>query len=857
MEHRVHVGFGFHVNCYHSYRGDTCDALGFGGDIRIIRHILDTLDDWNKKGVPVKGTWDFENAYSLEEILPKYAPDIIERVKGRQEKRGDENILMGYNNGAMSAMTEEEFFASVNWAVTNPHGSGLEDIFGSCARIIRPQEVMFTPSQAALYRKAGIEAVCLYYSCIPFDAFRTLIPQLPDENAFNPLRYTYEGESVTVLPTYSNSDLMDAGSLRWLVTDLHEQQLQGTINRDVFVFINIDADSFLWEPLPVPKPLRKLPNFDGISGLIREVADLPFVCFDTPGGYLKEHEAVGEITFGEDVADGNFSGYASWAEKPFNRQIWSRLERARAYAAYQDEKKAEGAAFEERVRLLSTTHFGLASPVMNIARENKALELSAAMLEQEGIAVSGAEQADVSADGTASIQLGRGKVSELFAVQLSLDEGFCADIRALQVTGRRLVNFTAIPMDTWEDGSVKTMYLLARLARPAKTCTLKLSVAAGGEETDAGITDASDSMQGGPLSSGGLTLRVSGNTGYPVLVDEKGTLALLRSWIDYDGKKISFARPHRTKIELGGAGRGLRFSGEIHLPGELEPGSYRFDLIESPAVDGLVCSSDIQYPYTPEDHEISSQASNLGRYSDVKWRQAAPMELTMRLTDSAAVEKRNFMQSVSRYPLADFWESFPENARISSFNHQLTGGMLCVRDEERGLRVVHARQVLGSMAHCPMRLDMAGSLRQVSLNPFGTYFGDQRHYPSRGNGCVMALYNATMPQARSLAPAYNGAGERGIQLFMSAPDSEGEAAEQQYMAFADGAVRLAESGGVHVFAGDNVMLHEAKKKTEQQEKLKAVTSSGMSPADMARMVGRYIKNMKASMRRLKEVERRS
>ena len=43
--HTVHVGFGFHVNCYHSYRGDTPDALGFGGDIRIMRHILDTLDD--------------------------------------------------------------------------------------------------------------------------------------------------------------------------------------------------------------------------------------------------------------------------------------------------------------------------------------------------------------------------------------------------------------------------------------------------------------------------------------------------------------------------------------------------------------------------------------------------------------------------------------------------------------------------------------------------------------------------------------------------------------------------------------------------------------------------------------------
>ncbi|MBQ1317222.1 MAG: hypothetical protein IIY46_07050, partial [Lachnospiraceae bacterium] len=108
MSYSVHIGFGFHVNCYHSYRGDTNDKFGFGGDIRIMRHTLDVLDDRNRRGIPVRGTWDFENAYSLEKILPEYAPDIIERVR----ERGDENILMGYNNGAMSAKTDDEFAAS-------------------------------------------------------------------------------------------------------------------------------------------------------------------------------------------------------------------------------------------------------------------------------------------------------------------------------------------------------------------------------------------------------------------------------------------------------------------------------------------------------------------------------------------------------------------------------------------------------------------------------------------------------------------------------------------------------------------------------------------------------------------------
>ena len=67
-ENRIHIAYGFHVNCYHSYRGDTNDNLGFGSDIRIIRKTLDILTQFNEKGIPVKGTWDTENFFSLQKI---------------------------------------------------------------------------------------------------------------------------------------------------------------------------------------------------------------------------------------------------------------------------------------------------------------------------------------------------------------------------------------------------------------------------------------------------------------------------------------------------------------------------------------------------------------------------------------------------------------------------------------------------------------------------------------------------------------------------------------------------------------------------------------------------------------------
>ena len=80
MDYKIHIAYGFHVNCYHSYRGDSNDNLGFGSDIRIIRKILDTLTEFNENGILVKGTWDSENFFSLEKILPEYAPDVIQNI---------------------------------------------------------------------------------------------------------------------------------------------------------------------------------------------------------------------------------------------------------------------------------------------------------------------------------------------------------------------------------------------------------------------------------------------------------------------------------------------------------------------------------------------------------------------------------------------------------------------------------------------------------------------------------------------------------------------------------------------------------------------------------------------------------
>lgn len=802
-EYKIHVAYGFHVNCYHSYRGDTNDNLGFGSDIRIIRKILDVLTDFNERGIPVKGTWDTENFFSLQKILPEYAPDIIDKMKERVGKYGDENIIMGYNNGALSAMTEDEFEASIERSVTNADGSGLVDIFGECEKIVRPQEVMFTPSQVSLYNKCGVKALCLYYSCVPFDAFRTIIPRLPDEMGFNPLTYTYKGESMTVIPTYSNSDVCDAGCLRAWVKDLRRKQERGEIKNDLFLFINMDADAIFWETLDIGKFTGKIANTDGIHGLVEEVADLPYVVFDTPGGYLKTHGSVGEIEFTHDTADGNFTGYASWAEKPFNRQIWTSLERARMIARVTAKKDCESPSFDDRVLLLSTTHFGLATPVLNIQREKTALALARSVTEKENGALPKVNELTVYNTTGSTLQ----------CVQLELKKKV-RDISALRVTARGLEGYTAVSLS--DDNT--SVYLMMKFSKVQKS--YKISVDFGGTPKKVQFANQ--------LKNDRLCLMFSPSGKImSVHCDGRkiGDDEFLQSFITYGKKQYRFLNTSAEALSVAGDGEGIRIRGEIHLPDEISGGSFVYDFFKNSFTDGIFVRTTVNYPYTAETTSISTENSALGRYSDMKWKESVPFQISPLLGKDASVIKRNFMDDVSSFRTQSFPECDSKNKSLASFNHQLTGGFVGLYDEKGGIILANARQVLNSMAHCPMRLEESG---QVRMNPFGTYYGPQRHHWSRAKEQILNVYTLVAAQGKSIAPAYNGCSETAVLAFY--PLSESGLSEElkgEICAFSDGAVLSGEGEEAKPFTKDNVVFRQVKTDGIDEKDLKNPVLTGL------------------------------
>jgi len=129
---------------------------------------------------------------------------------------------MSYNNGIVSAHTDEELERALGWAISNPAGSGVADVFGEWAPIVRPQECMFTGSQIPVYRGLGIDAISLYCSALPFNAFSIFVAPLPFAHRYNPLRLhsSMSGEEITLLPAYNHGDIADHWvSLRsWLRT---------------------------------------------------------------------------------------------------------------------------------------------------------------------------------------------------------------------------------------------------------------------------------------------------------------------------------------------------------------------------------------------------------------------------------------------------------------------------------------------------------------------------------------------------------------------------------------------------------------------------------------------------------------
>ncbi len=748
---RIHLAFRFHVNLYHSYRGDSLDEKGIGKDLRIIRGILDDLDALNVLGIPVRAAWDIENHYSLELYLPRHAPVLLDRIRGRVDAWRDEVEPMSWNNGLATAHTRDELDLALRWAISNPRGSGLADRFGSFAPVCRPQECMFSASQIPVYRRAGLEAVSVFYSACPFNGFGSFVAPLPLAQRYNPLtlRDPASGETIRLLPAYSPADLVEhGGSLRRWLRRMRREQLLAAEPRDLLLLIDMDADDTFWEGYLPKAASALLPSLCGLLPLVRSVADLPWLVFSRPWDYLLAHADAGEVSFGQDLADGSFDGYSSWAEKGENARLWPEIAKARRSAGLAGRIAAEsgragGAALDDLLRkaraarllALSTTHFGMASPVMNVDRLRDAFARADAAVSLGQEALSLAQK----------LRAGNPQDAGDGADAAVADDAHAADATRAWYFDPRI---DALPLGNG----------VLPADRPGDTAPAPGIVNPNSSRVerleDAMALPTSRTVECGPdfVRAGDLELRALPEGGVRMTLggEDLFELPLSRPWVRYAGEvrgsgDSDWARDVDdpvvvwTDVADDGSTGQLRVSGSFSLGGSRDghdavhwTHTYRV-AAGLPTVAVQVMTT---YPRTKHEGFRRGRAQRLGRTWDARFREVAPFELHPALgatKDSPVrVWKHGFDDSVACYDLD--YHRFGPNAEPDSLDNHVTDGWVAVSGPTRGLLVAQSDVLQTLYAFCPMRVRFDGERQGVRLNPFGSYSGKQWRYPTATTG---------------------------------------------------------------------------------------------------------------------------
>lgn len=856
----VSLAFRFHVNFYHSYRGDSLDELGIGKDLRIIRSIVADLDRLNSEGIAVSGTWDIENYYSLEQSLPKHGADIIEAIRRRVIAGADEVELMSYNNGIVAAHTDEELERAIGWGISNPAGSGVSDVFGEWAPIVRPQECMFTGSQIPVYRRLGIEAVSLYYSALPFNAFSTFVSPLPFAHRYNPLtlRSGRSDEGIILLPAYNHGDIADHwASLRSWLRAMRRAQLAATRKPagrpdDLLLIIDMDADDDFWAGLDLPLVGRLFPSFGGLYRLVRSVCDLDYLRFARPNDYLRSHAPVGSISIDRDTADGSYDGYSSWAEKWTNTAVWSRIAEARRIAdaarritgatlppppdgpvepieagdltapTPTDSPAAPAAtdtpptwtsagadpasigavldrSLTERLLAMSTTHFGLSSPVMNRSRLEDAFHWAGRSLDSAREAFALATRPDARAAEWGLVDFDSKSPRDERGAEAPVQTRFFdSEIDRLDRGAGALVPFGSMPAEVRRASgnrpgtegpsprlrqSIGGEELLRSVLNPATSVE-----AAGRAKPEPRIGDTV--MQDDRLSNDLITAEVLSPESDParvsLLYNEVSAVTVSAPWVRYGGK-VRRSQAVRTEVRqldeenalapgTGDGGSDGWGAGEIRSTGTIPLSEGRLITWERlvTVVAGLpylFIDLVIEYPETRDAGFQRAKARRLGRGWDARWQEVVPCELLPDLDASAeepaTVWKHNFQDSVGSYRFDQ--HRFSANRSLASVNNHVTDGWVAVSDNIHAVLVAQSAAFDTSFAFCPMRVRTGRRLQRVLLNPFGTYTGAQLRYPTALTGLGRAMALMTADQLASYAPSY--AGRRSRFSLMLAPYS--------------------------------------------------------------------------------------
>jgi hypothetical protein len=771
--YKIYVAMGFHSNFYHSWRGDTPDEAGFGTDIRFARAILDALDEANEQGLDARGYWDSDVYYTLQTIIPEYAPDIIERIQRRVNAGLDEVLLAPFNNGIFSAMTEEEMRKAVSWSISNPWGSGNKDLFGTYTPLIRPNESMFTPGVNQLLKEEGVEGVLLAYSGYPFTSYSNFIEPLPPERRYNPmwLRTERGGEKIIWFPIVSIGDVLNHQSLENWMLELRKLQVKGQVQQDMILHINFDTDSEAWIPPKMPWYLQWFPNSGGVKEYIHYVNKYDWAEFTTPGEYLETHVPQGEVFVAQDCADGSFDGHYSWAEKFTSHETWTKVEQARlarqrikALANYLNRSLPERDPMDienqDHLLVLSTTHFGMSTPMLNEEREAAANRMADRNLARETALLK-----------TIAAQLKKGNSTldryQFLVVPLSNSGYQWLRVPVVLPIGKypaqlitemgETVVYSWINTKEFSDGTVSGEIAFEWTHHEPMQFSLTLS-----EQQSSTINSVTNILQNDSVRS--ITSKENGIASLTTPDQEETQRAFLAPFIHYN-ERISPADQFIISIpqnELLNDLQRLRLTSKITINAieGLSQAHLQIDLSLPKNSPGIIADITIDYPHTEKTELLTTAQQRLRRLFDFGWVEVAPFQIYPNVSGTREqpikIWKHNYLGVTSSYEL-NYATINPNNGELDSFNSHVTAGWVAVSDRQNGLLIASDADTRHSYAFAPMRLREQNGKQVLSINPFGSYHGKQLDYSHMGGidlGYKMGL--VTSSHIRPNGPSYNG-----------------------------------------------------------------------------------------------------
>ncbi len=801
-ENKVYIAAGFHVNYNHSWRGDRNDRTGFGLDSQVIEGILDTLDTANESGLEARGTWDFDNYWSLEHCMPMFAPELLQRIQKRVIDGPDEVILDAWNNGLYGGMTEHEFRETLARTISNDAGSGIKDLFGNYSPVIRTQETMFTQGGIELMKEFGIDAIALYYSSIPFDSIRNFVRRLTPTEMYNPLWFnsTESDARLLMIPMYNQGDTLNHGSISKWARELHRRQEKGELDGNALIYINMDADADIWNGLPLPGVLKKIPNTRGLSEFIETVNKLDYVEFATLGDYIRDNAPVGDLTVSQDLADGSYTGYNSWTEKEENHRLWRIAERARRLAGIAefatekadvaDDRRAAAqeelydspdSYFENKLRLLSTTHFGMHAPAVHSERAQAGFHYARNAFEK---AMRQAEDAAGLLNGDAVPDAD----PLLFAFSI-LNQPKYNNAPAATSRANILARVHFGPLD--KKCRPTDLELVAADGSPCAFDILNPVMDEAGNIVSGTLVFVNDASE--HLASFALTvkkgeppkdeIKVSkagmSNSRIDLKLDDRGRIYSLKM----DGKEFSSEqllslsalyridrnkktfspRTYKVKtVETGPKGRlgrlGLETQVVIFSKGKNYTIKAAYDIMLFDKLPYVFVDADVRFPDTPRGGGEKGLATGSEREFDTNWFEVAPAQIAPGIHNKPGsflkVWKHNYMNKTNCYEF-NYGEIHRGNRNVDACNNHITDGWVAVSNADRGFLLSCDAVVNSSAAYCPMRLRERGGRQHVFLNPFGTYHGEQ--FTHLNDGFNLAAYITTLvgAQLKSVAPSYN------------------------------------------------------------------------------------------------------